>query len=169
MVDELPKVSELTNMITKMKLMYATKESIEATAIQDAQQYHNFHGGKFRLNEKATGQLETPNLYYPDRPFDTDVSVILEELDQQYNEYQIRSINEVNSEQLTETAYEYLKDLLNDMNQEVPAREEFQDLSNTVEIVSRIHNTGWVLESVSWKEVVAEGRTNMDIRTIAMK
>ena len=42
-------------------------------------------------------------------------------------------------------------------------------LTNSVETVSRIHNTGWVLESVLWKEVIADGKTNMEIRTIQMK
>ena len=43
LITEIPDIPELNNMITNMKSMYSTKESIEATAIQDAQQFHNFH------------------------------------------------------------------------------------------------------------------------------
>lgn len=167
--NELPKIPEIDKMFQQFEVMYSSKASIEATAIQDAQQFHNFHGGKYKLNEKLTGQLTTPNVYFPDRPFDTEISVVLEELDEDNNQFTIRSINEVNSEQLTQTTYEYLSEMFKNMNQELPKRDDFKNLTNTVETVSRIHNTGWVLESVLWKEVVSEGITNMEIRTIQMK
>lgn len=166
---ELPKIPEIDKMFQQYKVMYSSKASIEATAILDAQQFHNFHGGKYALNEKLTGQLTTHNVYFPDRPFDTEISVVLEEMDEENNQFTIRSINEVNSEQLTQTTYEYLSEMFKNMNQEIPKRDDFKNLTNTVETVSRIHNTGWVLESVLWKEVVSEGITSMEIRTIQMK
>lgn len=169
LIGDLPKSPEMDKIFNQMKRMYATKSSIEATAIQDAQQFHNFHGGKFTLHETVTGQIKTPNLYDNDRPFDTDVSVTLEELDAENNQYIIRSIQEVNSEQLTETTFKYLKEMTEGIGGKFMEREEFMDLTNVVETVSRIHNTGWVLESVLWKEVKAEGTTNMEIRRIEMK
>jgi hypothetical protein len=169
LVADVPDIPELNKMIANMKSLYATKESIEATAIQDAQQFHNFHGGKFTLNEKVTGVLPSPNLYNPEKPFDTEVSVVLEDLDQENNEFRIRSINIVDSEQLTETTYQYVTKMFKDLNQEIIPREEFQNLTNTIETVSRIHNTGWLLESILWKEVMSDGRTNLEIRTIVMK
>lgn len=153
----------------QMQGMYSTKSAIEASAIQDVQQFHNFYGGMFILNETVTGQLKTANLYEVDKPFDTEVTVTLEELDADNNQYIIRSIQEVNSEQLTETTFNYLKRMTDELGQEFIEREEFTDLKNIVETVSRIHNTGWVLESVLWKEVIADGITNMEIRRIEMK
>ena len=166
---ELPDVPEIKNMFTNMKGIYASKETIEATAIQDAQQFHNFHGGRYILNEEVKGMIQTQNVYYPEKPFDTEVTVILEELDKDNNEFRIRSINEINSEQLTDTTYDFLVKMFGDLNQEVPPREEFENLTNTIETVSRIHNTGWVLESVLWKEIITDGQTNLEIRTIVMK
>ncbi|NJL74632.1 MAG: hypothetical protein HC892_05925 [Saprospiraceae bacterium] len=163
---ELP---EMEKIFEKMKGMYSTKSSVEASAIQDAQQFHNFNGGKFVLNETVTGQIKTHNLYDNSKPFDTEVSITLEKLDAENDQYIIRSIQEVNSEQLTETTFNYFKEMLEGMGQEFIGREKFMDLKNLVEIVSRIHNTGWVLESVFWKEVIADGITNIEVRRIEMK
>ncbi|MFC2188350.1 hypothetical protein ACFCT7_13625 [Fulvivirgaceae bacterium LMO-SS25] len=153
----------------QMEGMYSTKSAIEASSIQDVQQFHNFNGGKFILNETVTGQLKTSNLFEIDKPFDTEVIVTLEELDADNNQYVIRSIQEVNSEQLTETTYNYLKRMNDELGQEFIEREKFMSLKNTVETVSRIHNTGWVLESILWKEVFADGTSSMEIRRIEMK
>lgn len=166
---DIAEIPGIDKVFQQMVGLYSTKASIEASAIQDALQFHNFHGAKYILNETATGQIKTPNLYDNEKPFDTEISVTLEELDKEINQFIIRSIQEVDSEQLTETTYKYLKEMTETMGQKFIEREEFIDLKNTVETVSRIHNTGWVLESILWKEVVAEGITNMEIRTIQMK
>lgn len=55
------------------------------------------------------------------------------------------------------------------LGQEFIKREDFLDLKHSVETVSLIHNTGWVIESILWKEVIAEGIMNMEIRTIKLK
>lgn len=167
--NDLDHIPGLAIVFQQMVGMYATKASIEASAIQDVQQFHNFHGGKYQLNESATGIIKTPNLYNPDKPFDTEVSVTLEELDRENNQFLIRSIQEVNSEQLIETTYNYLREMTKHLGQEFIKREDFIGVKNSVEIVSRIHNTGWVLESILWKEVISEGITNLEIRTIQMK
>ncbi|MEO1518836.1 MAG: hypothetical protein AAFV95_27725 [Bacteroidota bacterium] len=166
---EFGQLPALEKAFAQMKNTYSTKASIEAGAIRDVLQFHNFHGGRYILNEEATGTVKTPNLYDPEKPFDTNVSVMLEELDQENNQFIIRSIQEVDAEQLTETTYNYLKKMTEDAGQEIIKREDFIGLKNLVETVSRIHNTGWVIESVMWKEVAAEGITNMEIRTIQMK
>ncbi|MEM6800881.1 MAG: hypothetical protein AAF696_05725 [Bacteroidota bacterium] len=166
---ELPNIPDLKKMVSGMKANYSSKESIEASAIQDAQQFHNFHGGKFTLNEKVRGQIQTANIYFPDKPFDTEVLVMVEELDEKNNEYRIRSINEVNATQLADATYQYLSNTLGKLNPDLPTREDFNDLSNSIETVSRIHNTGWVLESILWKEFVSNGITHMEIRSIRMK
>lgn len=166
--DQIPGLDKIFHQMT---VMYSTKASIEASAIEDVQQIHNFHGGKYMLNETATGKIKTPNLYDNANPFDTEVSVNLEELDKENNQFIIRSIQEVNSEQLAETTYKYLKEMTENLGQgqEFIKREDFNDMKNSVETVSRIHNTGWVIQSILWKEVTTEGITNLDIRRIQMK
>ncbi len=166
---DLPKSDEVDKLMKTIETTYSSKAAIEATAIQDVQQLHNFHGGKYMLKDKIKAQLKTANVYYPGKPFDTDVTVELEELDKENNEYRIRSIHEINSDQLTQTTYDYLSKLLSKTQKDFPKREDFDDVTNTTEIVSVIHNQGWVLESVSWKEVTTQGITNMEKRSIVMK
>ena len=162
-------IPEMEKVFQQILGMYNSKSAIEASAIQDAQQFHNFHGGKYTLNETVTGQIKTANLYDNSKPFDTQFSVVLEDLDAENNQYYLRSVQEVDSEQLTQTTLNFLNKMAKNMGKEFIKKEEFIDLKNVVETASRIHNTGWVLESILWKEVVAEGATNMEIRTIQMK
>lgn len=159
----------LDRVMDQMKGMYSTKASIEAMAIQDAIQFHNFYGGKYYLHKKEIGQSTAANAYDPSKPFDIDLSVVLEKLDEEKSEYVMRSIQTVNPQQLSETIYKYLSDVSKNLGEEMFGFEEMKEMSNTLEIVSFIHNTGWVLESVSWKEIVSEGITNMEIRRIIMK
>ncbi len=167
--NEQPEIPDIDNIFLQYEIMYSSKLSIEVSAIQDVQQFHNFHGGKYALNEQQTGQLSTPNVYFPDRPLDTEIFVELVELDEDNNQFTIRSIDEINSEQLTQTIYDYFSEVSKSMNQKLPKREDFQNYTSTVEIVSRIHETGWVLESVLRKEAGSEGAMNIEIRTIQMK
>ncbi len=154
--------------IAQMKTMYSTKESIEAIAIQDVQQLQTFHGAKYMLNDTVSGHMYTSNLYDNSNPFNTYVAVVLEDLDTLHNEYTLRSFQEVDSEQLTESTFSYLKATAEKLGHKFTLPEAEFILKNMTETVSRIHDTGWVLESVLWKEVYADGVTNMEIRTILL-
>ncbi|NRB52025.1 MAG: hypothetical protein HRU41_30410 [Saprospiraceae bacterium] len=79
MKNDLNLIPGLDKVLQQIAGMYSTKASIEASAIQDVQQFHNFHGGKYLLSEPATGIIKTPNLYNPEKLFDTEISVRLEE------------------------------------------------------------------------------------------
>ena len=155
--------------IEQNKSIYATEESIEAAAIQDAQQFHNFHGVQFKLNDTILVETLSPNVYYNDKPFDTDIVIILEDIDTTHNEIIIRSITEVDSEQLTETTFNYLTEMSKKLGTPMVNKDEFDNLHNDVETVSLIHMSGWVIESKLWKEVYADGITQMEIRIITMK
>lgn len=161
-----PEVDQVFEHVYKL---YATKASIEATAIKDVQQFHNFCGAKYNLKEQLTLEADVPNLFIPTQPFKSNIFVELEEMDSENNQYYIRSIHEINSEQLTQVTYNYLKQMHEAAGKKMMAREDFKPLYNTTEILSRIHNTGWVLESTLWKEVTSDGITNMEVRTIQMK
>jgi len=169
LVEDLNSIPGGDKVLNQIKSNYGTKTSIEASAIQDAQQFHNFYGGKFKLKEVATGRIKVPNLYDNHLPFDSEVRVELESIDQENNHYLIRSIQEVNSEQLTEMTYQYLKEIALNLDQEFVPRESFQPLTNVIETVSLMHNSGWVVESKLWKEVLYDGVTNLEIRSILLK
>jgi hypothetical protein len=156
-------------LMQQKEALYSSKENIEADAIQDVNQYHNFNGGKYDLQEQVTGNALTPNLYFPDQPFDTDFSIVLESIDRENNHYVIRSIQRINSEQMTDSRYKYLEERMVKRGQKLIPRDEFQNLSNIVETISRIHNSGWVLETVQWTEIISDGITKMEVRKIRMK
>jgi len=171
-IDSLKKevgIPAFDQIFNQTKQLYATKQSIEAGSIQDAQQFHNFHGGLYPMNEVLSGTIQTPNLYDNARPFDSYISVSLEEIDVENSYFIIRSLQEVDSTQLTDATYLYLKKMASNFGKEFPERKDFQTLNNTIETVSSIHDTGWVIESKSWKIVVSEGVTGEEIRTIKMK
>lgn len=165
----LDNVPEINAVLDEFSKIYTSKEGVMSFAIQDVQQLHDFFGAKFTLDREASGVLKTPNIYYPEEPFDMSVSVIVEKMDSITNDYYIRSIKEIDSDQLTETTYNYLKKLSTQKNTGFMEREDFFKMTNLTETLSQIHNTGWVLGSVQWKEVSAEGYTKMEVRRIQMK
>lgn len=169
MVGDFGELPGLDKIMGQIKAMYSTKGGVEGTAIKDVVQFHNFHGAAFKLDEKLEGQMKMPNLYNPEKPFDSNFSIILEEIDTVNYQYTMRSFQEVDSEQLTQTTFEFLNEMAKNMDMPLLKKEDFTDLSNTTETVSLIHNTGWVVESVQWKEVKVEGNTTEEIRKIWLK
>ena len=167
--EEIDSIPGNEKVLDQLKNSYATKAAIEASAIQDAQQFHSFHGGKYKLKQVIKGQVKVPNLYDNHLPFDSEVTVEVESIDLEQNNYLIRSIQEVNSEQLTEMTYEYLKEIALNLDQEFISREDFKPLTNVIETVSVIHDFGWVLESKLWKEAFYDGVTSMEVRSILLK
>lgn len=149
--------------------MYTTKEGIEAAAVQDAQQFHTFHGGRYVLGEVLEAPLKVPNVYYPDKPLDSRVTLYLDELNPEDNNFIIRSSQEVDSEQLTETTLNYLKSMAKSMRTPAPKREDMGQVSNVTTTASRIHDTGWVIYSIQTKTVKAAGATNIEERIIEIK
>ena len=54
---------EMAPLFIQMRNTFQTKAAIESLTIQDAQQYHNFHGGRYELNDTISGQILLPNNY----------------------------------------------------------------------------------------------------------
>lgn len=166
---DLGNIPELDAIFEQMRGMYSTQYNIESSAIQDALQFHNFHGAKYTLRDTLSFQMLSPNLYDENKPFDTDFFVYLESMDSIYNQYSIRSFQAVNSKQLTDAAHNYMIKMSESLGQEPPSREEFDNFSNSIELVSRIHNTGWLLESLQWKEVSVGDTRQEEIRIMTIK
>lgn len=166
---EFIKVPQMEQVFRQLEGMYTSREAIESAAIQDVQQFHTFHGARYRLGEVLEFDMKTNNMYKPDNPFDTRVTVNLDEINPDDNNFILRSTQEVDSEQLTVNTYEYLKSLADKMGTVAPKREEVGDLSNTTETASRIHGTGWVLYSIQTKTVEAPGASNVEERIIEIK
>lgn len=165
---ELKEVPNADQIIGQIMGIYMSKEAIEGNAIKDALQFYTFHGGAYTLNEKVTGQMQIMNNYGGD-PFDTEVTLSLDEIDEEDGSSIIRMHQLVNSEQLTNATYGYLQKL-GSFGGQMPSREEFPALTNEVWTASRIHSeTGWVTYSIETKQIKAEGTTNIEERIIQLK
>lgn len=169
MRDEFKSVAQLKQMMDQVEAMYTSKQAIESMAIQDVQQFHTFHGAKYTLGEMLEFQMKTNNLYAPDKPFDTEVTLYLDEINPEDNNYILRATQEINSEQLTKTTVDYLKSLAGKMGVPPPKQEELGTFTNITTTASRIHGTGWVIFSVQTKTVEASGTSNIEERIMEIK
>jgi hypothetical protein len=154
--------------INSINNMYATKASIEANAIKDAIQFYSFHGVKYKLDEKLEGDLTVAN-NFGGNPFDTNVKISLDEINSEEGNSVIRMKQVVNSEQLTNETFNYLKKV-GTFGNTIPDRKDFPSITNETFTVSRIHGeTGWIIYSLESKEVKAEESTNIEERIIEIK
>ena len=165
---ELKDIPNYKKIIEKVMNVYATKESIEANAIKDAIQFYSFHGVKYKLNEEINIKLEVAN-NFGGKPFETDVTYSLDEINSEAGNSIIRMKQVVNSEQLTDATYNYLKKT-GTFGTNIPDRKDFPFLTNETFTASRIHGeTGWIIYSIETKKIRAEETTNIEERIITIK
>lgn len=169
------KLSEQTTNIPNFKDIvkqivdrYQSKESIEAAAIMEIQQFYTFHGGKYKLDEEISGTIKTPNLLGGE-PFDTEVVIWLQEIDTAANTAMLNIKQEVNSEQLTKATFDYLTKMSESLKVPGPKRDEFRNLVNETWTTSIIHTSGWVIYSLETKTVSNEGATSYTENTIELQ
>jgi len=166
---EFKDIPNLDKVFGQLEKMYSTKTQVEATAIKDAHQFHNFHGAIYTLNEVLEGTLKTPNVYYPNKPFDTKVSVVLDEIDVEHNDAVLRMTNEVDQEQLTATTFDYIQELAKNAGGESFKKEDLKEIQNITYTASRIHASGWVIYSVLTKEIKTDGILTVEERILELK
>ena len=165
---ELKDVPNYKEIIANVMSIYSTKESVEANAIKDALQFYKFHGVKYKLGEELTGKLETSN-NFGGKPFETDVQYSLDEINETDGNSILRSNEIINSEELTDATYNYLKKL-GTFGDKFPPRNKFPSLTNETNTASRIHGeTGWIIYSIETKTVTAEETTNIEERIMEIK
>ncbi|MBC6993678.1 hypothetical protein QWY85_17035 [Neolewinella lacunae] len=167
--DEFQDAPQLEQLFKKLENMYLTKEGIEATAIQDAQQFHTFHGGRYFLGEVLEFPLPVSNMYDQNKPLDSKVTLSLDELNPEDNNFIIRSSQEIDSGQLTEVTYNYLKSLSESMKIPAPTKEDIGQMTNVISTASMLHETGWLIYSIQTKRVEAQGTIHIEERIIEIK
>lgn len=168
MKTEMQDIPNLDAVIKQVEGMYSTREAVESSAILDAQQFYTFHGAKYKLGEVIEGKLQVPNLY-GSKPFDSDVTIYLDEVNVDESNYIVRSTQTVDSEQLTEATFAYLLDLSKKMGVKPPKKEDLKEIKNETLTASRIHNGGWVIYSVQTKTVSSGDITNIEERVMEIK
>ena len=165
---ELKDVPNYKEIIANVMSIYSTKESVEANAIKDALQFYKFHGVKYKLGEELTGKLETSN-NYGEKPFETNVQYSLDEINETDGNSILRSTEIINSEELTNATYNYLKKS-GTFGDKFPARDKFPSLTNETNTASRIHGeTGWIIYSIETKTITAEETTNIEESIMIIK
>ena len=165
---ELKDVPNYKEIIANVMSIYSTKESVEANAIKDALQFYKFHGVKYKLGEELTGKLETSN-NYGGKPFETNVQYSLDEINETDGNSILRSNEIINSEELTDATYNYLKKS-GTFGDKFPARNKFPSLTNETNTAARIHGeTGWIIYSIETKTITAEETTNIEERILVIK
>lgn len=161
-----PKIDEIVDQVLSL---FTSKEAIQSAAIKDIQQFYTYHGGKYKLGEEVTAKMKLPNLFGGD-PFDAEVTVKLDEINVEDGNSIIRMWQSVDSKQLTEATYKYLKDLAKTTGTKPPKRDEIPPLKNETRTASRIHGySSWIIYSIETKEVSSETSTNVEERIIELK
>lgn len=166
--EELKDIPDYKKIIENVMTVYSSKASIEANAIKDAIQFYSFHGVKYKLGEEINGTLEVAN-NFGGEPFETDVTYSLDEINSEDGNSIIRMKQTVNSEQLTNETYNYLKKI-GTFGHTIPERKDFPSLTNETFTASRIHGaTGWIIYSIETKEIRAMESINIEERIIEIK
>jgi len=166
--NELKDIPNYKKIIANVMNVYSTKESIEANAVKDAIQFYSFHGVKYKLGEELEGKFEVAN-NFGGKPFETDVTFSLDEINSEEGNSIIRMKQTVNSKQLTDETYNYLKKI-GTFGDNIPERKDFPSLTNETWTASRVHGeTGWIIYSIETKEIKAEESTNIEERIIKLK
>jgi len=88
-------IPEMDKFIKQVEATFSTKEAIESASIKEIQQFHTFHGAKYKLGEFLEAEQKGPNIYGTE-PFDIDLTVYLDEINEEDNNYIMRASQEVN-------------------------------------------------------------------------
>ena len=165
---EFKDIPNMDGIIGQVENMYSSEGVIRSHAILDAQQFYSFHAAKYKLGEVLEGQLKTANLYGPE-PFDTNVTVYLDEINEQDNNYIMRSVQIINPQQLSDATWLFLTEMSKNMGKPGPKREDLNNISNETATASRIHGSGWVVYSIQTKTVSVDKTQNIEERIIEIK
>lgn len=166
--EELAKIPGAEALLEQTKSLYTSKESVEANAIKDAMQFYTFHGAAYTLNEELGGPMQFAN-NLGGKPFDGTLAVVVTDIDEANDFAEIRMNQVIDSKQLTDATYNYLKNLAGS-KKGFPKRKEYPGLINETETFTRIHgSSGWVIASKETKVVSAGKAANVEERIIRIK
>jgi hypothetical protein len=166
---EFKSVPKLDDILKPLEATYTTKAGIENTVMMEAQQYYTFHGGKYKLGEEVNAKIQVPN-NYGGAPIDADLTIRLDEINADDNNYIVRYWQITDSKQLTDASFEFIKKLAAASGaKNVPTRDKMPATTHEEDVASRIHNTGWVIYTVRTKVVDVEGASSVEEVVIEMK
>lgn len=165
---EFKDIPNMNKFISQIENMYSSKQAIEASAINEIQQFLFFHGLKYKLWEDYSYEEKLMNMFGGE-PFDANVVFGLDEINVDENNAVFRMHQEVDSLQLTNETFNYLTEMAETMQISPPERDDFPYFKNQTWIASRIHGSGWLIYSIQTKEVTAENAIQIDECIIELK
>ena len=154
-----------------LKLMlsaYSTKEGKESNSTNDIQQFHTFYGAQYKLGQVLEASLKVPNILGPE-PLDSNITVTLEELNANDNDYMLKATQEIDKKQFINATFNYLKSISKNSETKQLKLEDLNELKHEITTVSLIHVHGWIINSTQIITVNADNITKINERTITLK
>ncbi|WP_223548992.1 hypothetical protein [Aestuariivivens sp. NBU2969] len=145
--------------INSARKQFENPEYILTNSIKDISSFYTFHGAKYDLNEEYNGNLKTVNNYDTNNPFDTKVTVWLDEIDSENNNYILRTYQNVNENQLKKVVAKKLN---------IP-EDQIPELKNETYVTNRIHGSGWTTYMIFTREVTSLDDKSVEEYIIQMK
>ena len=168
LLQEFKNEPKLMEVMAEVGKIYNSKENIETIAINDIQQFYLFYGAKYIKGETTEASIQIPNVF-SSKPFDADVVLYLDEINEKDENYILRYEQSVDEKQLLAAVTEYVTKIAKTVGKPAPKDLGIKNLVNELQIGSRIHDYGWVIYSVSTKKVTAEGIESVEERVIEIK
>ena len=162
---DLPNINDITKNIESL---YASREAIEASCIDEIHQYYTFHGVKYQLGQPVEARIKVPN-FYGGEPFDADFVMMLDEINAEDENYILRSNQAINKKQLADATHKFLVEYAKEAGIKAPKRTDLNGLSSEIDIAARIHDSGWVIYSVQTETTKAVDLTTIEECTIEIK
>lgn len=125
----------------------SSKEYILNKEIEPVQLFHTFMGSAFKLGEIIESEIQTPNNYFPEKPFNAKVTLYLDTIATEDNYSVIRYEQMVDQEQLTTAARAFIAQMAESMGQEIDLDEAINErqLEHKSSVAAAIDNWGWPL------------------------
>ena len=156
--------NELVELTKKIETLYTGKLAVNSTTTKDINQFYNFHGGAYKLNEVLEGDLKVDNLLGGE-PFDAKVYVELTEISED-NDFVVLLLEQyVDQEQLAKEAIRFGEKII-DKKISAKDKKDIEKLEHSIILTSSIHNTGWPLYSMQVTNVSLDGNSSVEIREI---
>src|SRR5690606_14807444 len=111
--------------------------------------------------------VEVPNVL-GNEPLHSDMTVTLQGIYVEDNYFTLNAYQEVNQEQLIETTFNFLTATAKNLGVDPPIRDDFNNLTNVIDVSSSIDGFGWVLYRVQSKTVRSNEETVFEDRSIEL-
>jgi len=148
---------------------YNSEEGLEIIMTQHIQQFHSFYGAAYKLNERLKVNNQLENLLGGE-PFNVEVSVELEEIDQVNDEYKLKLIQTFDQEQLRWFIIRQMELLTKGLDKEIPDFEELlTEINRETTLETTYNNAGWLQKSVRITDVNSKDVRQLQISTIIRK